>query len=166
MITMIACTEMNYGIGDSNGNLLFDIPKDLAHFKSITTGRIVVMGRKTWESLPKKPLPKRKNYVLTNDKNYVANGAKLIHSIEEVLELSKKHDIYIIGGGELYNQFMEHADRLIMTHVHEINIDARVFFPNIEVREWKLVKATKHDADEENPHNFTFATYERKRDQV
>lgn len=161
-ITMIAVTEMNYGIGNSDNELLFNLPKDMAHFKAITSGKVVVMGRKTWESLPKKPLLKRKNYILTSDENYVANGAKIITSVEDVLKLSKTHEVFIIGGGNVYNQFMEHADKLIITHVHAIELSARVFFPQIDVREWKLVKAEKHDADEKHAHNFTFATYERK----
>ncbi|AYP68288.1 dihydrofolate reductase [Bacillus phage vB_BcoS-136] len=164
MITLIACVEMNDGIGDAEGNLLFNYPKDMQHFKSITTGKVVVMGRKTWESLPKKPLPKRKNYVLTTDTSYDAIGAKVVHDIDEILELAKSHDVYIIGGGEVYYQFMEHADKLILTHVHHIDFNARVFFPKVEVREWKLVKATKHEADDKHEHPFTFAFYERKKD--
>lgn len=164
MITMIACTDINDGIGDAEGNLLFKIPLDMAHFKSITSGKIVVMGRKTWESLPKKPLPKRKNYVLTTDKSFTVLGAtKVVHSIEEVVELGKHHDIYIIGGGEVYSQMLPYADRLIMTHVHTINHNAEVFFPKIDVKEWKLVNALKNEASKKFPHSFTFATYERKK---
>lgn len=162
-ITLIATVEMNDGISDSEGNLLFNYPKDIKHFNSITNGKIVVMGRKTWESLPKRPLPRRKNYVLTTDTKYDAIGAKLVHDIDEVLELSKKHDIFIIGGGEVFYQFMEYADKLILTHVHTLDFNARVFFPKVEVKEWKLVKAKKHEADEKHSSPFTFATYERKK---
>lgn len=162
MITMIACTDINDGIGDAKGNLLFNIPLDMAHFKSITSGKIVVMGRKTWDSLPKRPLPKRKNYVLTTDKSFTVKGAtKVINSIEEVVELGKSHDVYIIGGGEIYSQMLEHADKLIITHVHTINQDAEVFFPKYDAKEWKIVSGLKNDADEFFPHSFTFATYER-----
>ena len=84
-IILISAIAMDFGIGDENGNLLFDLPKDLEHFKSITTGKTVVMGRKTWDSLPIKPLPKRKNYILTRDKDFkVEKKASVLHSIEDV----------------------------------------------------------------------------------
>lgn len=162
-IILVACTDMNYGLGDKEGNLLFDLPKDMARFKAITTGKHVVMGKKTWDSLPVKPLPKRKNYVLTRDESFEVKGkTTVMHSIDEVLEMSKKKDVYVIGGGEIYNQFMEHADTLLITHVHNINMDARVFFPEIDIREWKLVKVQPQKADDKHAHSFTFATYERK----
>lgn len=162
-IIMIACLDMNFGIGDDKGNLLFDLPKDMEHFKSITTGKTVVMGRKTWDSLPVKPLPKRKNIVLTKDESFKVEGnAKVVNSIEEVLELSKSKDIYIIGGAEIYNQFMPHADKLILTHVHSVNFSGRVFFPEYDMQEWIPVgKFQKHEVDEKHLHSFTFATYER-----
>jgi len=162
MIIMVAVTDMNWGIGNARGELLFDLPKDLKHFKSTTSGKHVVMGRKTWESLPVKPLPKRKNYVLSNDRDYAITGrTKVLHSIDEVLELSKDKDVYIIGGGEIYKQFMPIADKLIITHVHAIEISARTFFPEIDIREWKLVNAQKNEEDKKHKHSFTFATYER-----
>lgn len=163
MITLIACTEMNMGIGNANGELLFKLPKDMKHFKSVTSGKVVVMGRKTWDSLPKKPLEKRKNYVLTNDKSFSATGVKVIHSIEEILKLSKTHEVFVIGGGEVYQQMMEHADKLIITHVHVMDMSARTFFPEIDVREWKLVNVQKHVADKLNKHDLTFARYERQK---
>lgn len=164
-ITLVSCTDMNFGIGDENNQLLFHLPKDLKHFKSVTSGRIVVMGRKTWESLPKKPLPKRKNYVLTRDKSFNPVGAKVLHSIEDVVELGKTHDIYVIGGGEVYEQLMPYADKIIMTHVHTVSNKATVFFPDFNHEEWKIVKESmkKHKADEQHEHSFTFATYIRKK---
>jgi len=165
-ITLIACTEINGGIGDNENNLLFDLPRDRKHFMSATSGKVVVMGRKTWDSLPddKRPLPKRKNYVLTRDLDWSAEGAKTVNSVREVLELAKTRDVFIIGGGEIYEQFMPHADRLIMTHVHTVHFDARVFFPEIDVRQWHLVHAQKNEEDEKHPHEFTFATYTRRTD--
>lgn len=163
MIILVACTDVNNGIGNESGGLLFDLPKDMAHFKSITTGKHVVMGRKTWDSLPVKPLPKRKNYVLTNDESFDVKGkTKVLNSIEEVLAMAKSKDVYIIGGGEIYNQFIDHADRLIITHVHTVDLSARVFFPEIDVRQWKIKGVKPNKADDKHAHNFTFATYERK----
>lgn len=162
MITLIACIDMADGIGDENGNLLFNIPKDMKHFQSITSGKIVVMGRKTWDSLPKKPLAKRKNYILTRDETFSPTGAKVIHDIEEVIKLGKTHDVMVIGGGEVYSQLIPHADKLILTHVHEFNFKARTFFPEYDPQDWKPTNIQKHEADKKNPHSFTFATYERR----
>ena len=161
-ITLIACLDMNNGIGDGEGNLLFNLPRDMQHFKTVTSGKIVVMGRKTWDSLPKKPLEKRKNYVLTMDESFSPVGAKVLHNIDEVLELGKKHDVYVIGGGEIYYQLIDDADRLMITHVHTINHNAKVHFPDFGVRDWKITSMTKNDADEKHQYSFTFATYERK----
>lgn len=163
MIILVACTDMNDGIGRDNGELLFDLPKDMKHFKSITTGKHVVMGRLTWDSLPVKPLPKRKNYVLTDNKNFEVDGnTKLVHSIEEVLELAKNKDVYIIGGGHVYYQFMPYADKLIITHVHHIDHTATVYFPDIDRDVWKPTSLQKNEADENHAHSFTFTTYEKR----
>ncbi|QPK89701.1 dihydrofolate reductase [Bacillus velezensis] len=162
-ITLIACVDINNGIGDAEGNLLYKIKKDMKHFKSITSGKIVVMGRKTWDSLPKKPLEKRKNYVLTMDESFDPVGAKVLHDINEVIELGKKHDVYVIGGGEIYYQTIDFADKLILTHVHEINTKSRVFFPDVDYRVWKLKNIQEHDKSDEHDFTFAFATYEKKK---
>ena len=166
-ITLIACIDMGFGIGDKEGNLLFDLPKDMQHFKSVTTGKTVVMGRKTWDSLPKKPLPKRKNYVLTKDESFTPEGnAKVLHSVEEVLEMSKSRDIFICGGGEIYKEFMPHADNLIITHVHVVNMQGRVFFPDIDPKEWDIKSMVKHEEDDNHEHSFTFTHYVRQQDKT
>jgi dihydrofolate reductase len=162
MITMIACLEINNGIADKDGNLLFNLPNDMAHFKAMTSGKHVVMGRKTWDSLPKKPLPKRKNYVLTKDETFKVDGkTKILHSIEEVLALAKNEDVWVIGGGEIYNQMLPFADKLIITHVHTANIEARVFFPDLDVREWNVVELQKNEANGKHEFAYSFATYAR-----
>lgn len=160
-ITLVACLDMNFGIGNEEGELLYNIPKDMKNFKAITTGKVVVMGRKTWDSLPKKPLPKRKNYVLTRDKEFSHIGAKVIHSIEDVLKLAKTNEVMVIGGGNVYEQLLPYANRMILTHVHEVNIEARVFFPQYEDKEWTPTSLVKHEATGGFP-SFTFATYVRK----
>lgn len=161
-LTLISCVDINNGIANGNGELLFNFPNDMKHFKSVTSGKIVVMGRKTWESLPKKPLEKRKNYVVTMDKHFNPVGAKTLHSIEEIIELGKKHDVYVIGGGEIYHQTIDYADRLLLTHVHVVDYSAKVHFPDYDVREWKLSKMQENEADEKHPHRYTFAEYKRK----
>lgn len=164
MITMIVVADINYGIGNKNGELLFNLPKDMAHFKSVTSGKHVVMGRKTWDSLPQKPLPKRKNYVLTHDEDFEVKGkTQVLHSVEEVLEIAKKREIFIIGGGEVYKQFLPHADRLIMTHVHTIDLEARVFFPEFNIHEWTMSKSKKNEIDDKHKYSFTITTYEKRK---
>lgn len=163
MLSLIACIDMNNGIGNKNNDLLFNLPKDKQFFKSVTSGKHVVMGRKTWDSLPIKPLPKRKNYVLTHNESFAPDGAKVIHSMEEALNLARSREVFIIGGGEVYKQFMPYADKLILTQVHTIDFSARVFFPEFTPEEWKLTNMVKHEADEKHPFSFTFATYIRKK---
>jgi dihydrofolate reductase len=161
-IILVAVTEINNGIANALGELLFDLPKDMKRFKEITTGKTVVMGRKTWDSLPVKPLPKRKNYVLTTDDEFEVKGrTKVLHSIDEVLELGRKGDVYVIGGGQVYYQLMPYADKLMMTHVHVRDDSAKVFFPQITVEDWKIVKSTKHEADKKHKYSFAFTEYER-----
>jgi dihydrofolate reductase len=154
---------MKSGIGTDNGELLFNLPKDMNHFKSATSGKIVVMGRKTWDSLPKKPLVKRKNYVLSNDVGFNPIGAKVISSIDEVVKLGETHDVFVIGGGSIYEQLIPYADRLMLTQVHAFNFSATVFFPDFSPKEWKIVKGSmkKHEQDSTHEHSFTFATYLR-----
>lgn len=164
MITMIACVDINNGIGNSEGGLLFKIEEDLKHFKSVTSGKIVVMGRKTWVSLPKKPLEKRKNYILTRDKSFQPIGAKVVHSVEEVLKLSKKNDVFIIGGGEVYELFLEYADKIILTHVHTTHPDVAVKFPEISPKEWKIKSSQHHTIDDPFRllDSYSFTYYEKK----
>ncbi|MDS7057075.1 dihydrofolate reductase [Klebsiella pneumoniae] len=164
MISLIACTDINLGIGNKDNDLLFDLPADRRHFRQLTKNKIVVMGRKTWESLPedKRPLDKRENYVLTRDKDFVAEGATVIHSIDEILELGKgKKEVFIMGGGELYKQMMPYAEMMYLTHVHSISVEGRVFFPDYGVDQWKHLTSVKHKADKKHAHSFTFATYKR-----
>ncbi|AZU98900.1 putative dihydrofolate reductase [Bacillus phage pW2] len=165
MISIIACVDMGMGIGDENNSLLFDLPSDRKYFRQKTKKKIVVMGRKTWESLPKRPLDQRENYVLTRDKDYVAEGATVIHSIDDIVELGKgKTEVFVMGGGELYKEMMPLADKLYMTHVHTVNFDARVFFPDFGI-EWKQTSSIKHKANKKHKYSFTFAEYVRAEDE-
>jgi dihydrofolate reductase len=150
---------MNNGIGDKDGNLLFNIEQDMKRFVSATSGKHVVMGRKTWDSLPNKPLKNRKNYVLTMDEEFEAEGATVLKSIDEVVELAKGRDVFIIGGGEIYYQTIDIADKLLITHVHVINENARVFFPDFGSKDWKIKNHEQHKVDD---FTFAFANYERK----
>lgn len=160
-IILIAMTDSNYGIGDAKGNLLYKLPKDMGHFKTTTEGHAVVMGRKTYDSLKKKPLPNRDNYVLSRNESLKIDGVTVIHSIEDVLLKALKEDIYIIGGGEVYAQFIPYADKLILTHVHNESKKATTFFPEYSINDWKIVEAKENKANKSHKYPFVFATYER-----
>lgn len=134
MITMIACVDKNMGLGKDN-RLLVHLPKDLQHFKKTTMGYICVFGRKTFESLPVKPLPNRKNVVLTRDPNWSHVGCVTVNNIDKVLDMSKNYRVFICGGGKVYEQFMPFADELIISHVNGY-FEADTFFPTINEIDW------------------------------
>jgi dihydrofolate reductase len=134
MIKIIACLDANGGIGKDN-RLLTHLPKDLKHFKETTKGHICVFGRKTFESLPRRPLEGRKTVILTNNKNYTQTGCKVVHEIKDILDISKQLDVYICGGAEVYKQFMPYADELIISQIEE-EFDADTFFPEIDEKTW------------------------------
>lgn len=160
-LTLVACLDVNSGIGDGE-NLLFHLPNDLKRFKSITSGKVVVMGRKTWDSLPIKPLPKRKNFVLTMNEEFVAEGATVIHDIEDILEMSKTKEVFVIGGSELYFQLIDEADYMMLTHVHTFSPNAKNHFPDFDSKTWKVDgELVKNESDSEHEHAFTYANYKR-----
>lgn len=160
MIILIACLDMNNGIGDNSGNLLFEISEDMKHFRETTENNIVVFGRKTAESLPnKKPLPNRRNILLTRSDENSLSGFETVTDINYILELSKDSDVYICGGGEIYEIFMPHAEKMVLTQVHAINMNAEVFFPDFTHKDWLIKDMNKGESD--NP-SLMFATYLRK----
>jgi len=165
-IILMALVDTENGIGDGQGNRLYEIPNDTIKVLEVTVGKHVVMGRKTWDGLTKKPLPKRKNYVLSHNESFQPEGrTKVLRSIDEVLELAKGRDVYVLGGGEVFEQLMPHAEGLMLTHIHDEHPFANVFFPRIDVREWKLVRVKEHDAstEEGNKHpSYTFAVYKKR----
>jgi dihydrofolate reductase len=166
-IIMVAMVDTNYGIGDGKGNTLFGFPKYVKHFNELTANKHVVMGRKTWETLMVKPLPKRKNYVLTSDKSFKVKGrTKVLHSIDDVIKLGKHVDVYVIGGGEVYEQLLPYADIVHLTHVHFEHNRADVFFPELPPTDWKVTSMNKQEPDEFVPVSFAFTQYSRKSDKV
>ncbi len=153
MIALIAALSENSCIG-KNGTLPWHIPEDMEHFRKLTNGKTIIMGRKTWESIPEKyrPLPHRKNIIITRNTDYsVPEGVTIYHSIEEALE-HETGEIMIIGGGELYAQSIEKADTLYITHVRGIIEDGTAFFPVINPATWK-------EAEREDHEHFSFVTY-------
>ena len=161
MISIIVAVSENYAIG-KKGDLLCHLPADLKHFKEITSGKTVLMGERTFFSLPKHPLPNRRNIVLTDVPGKTFEGAETVYSIPELLaKVTDEEEAFVIGGGMVYRQMMPLADKLYITHIHHRWDDADTFFPEIKESEWKLLSAEKHFADENNPYPFTFAEYIR-----
>ncbi len=161
MISIIVAVSDDLGIGKDN-ELLWRIPEDLKRFKKLTMGKTIIMGKKTWESLPKKPLPGRKNIVLTDITGEIIDNAVTAYSIEDALgKCEKDEEIFVIGGGSIYRQFMPVANSLYITHVHK-KAPADVFFPEIDKRYWKVIEKTEYVSEDENRIPYSYVIYERK----
>ena len=161
MLSIIVAISENNAIGKA-GDLLCYLPDDLKHFKALTMGATVVMGKKTFFSLPRRPLPNRRNIVLTRDGSFTYENTEVAHSIEELQKmLTADEKVFIIGGGEVYKQFMPLAEELHITHIHHTWEDADTFFPEIDSTIWQCVNEERHEADEKHAYAFTFATYKR-----
>ncbi len=161
MITIICALAANRAIGHEN-KLLYYLPSDLRRFKALTTGHTIIMGRRTFESLPKGALPNRRNIVLTRRSDFECPGAEVFPSLEAALAAcSTEEDIYIIGGESVYAEALPLADRLCLTHIAATPTDADAFFPEFDVTEWRLVASESHDVDEKHAVPYTFADYER-----
>ncbi len=162
MLTLICALAENRGIGFEN-KLLFYLPADLKRFKELTTGHTIIMGRKTFESLPKGALPKRRNIVLTRNADAKFDGAESFSSLPEALAACKDEEhIYVIGGASVYAEALPLAERLCLTHIHALPKQADVFFPDFEPDEWKITFSEHHDADEKNVCPYSFVDYLRK----
>ena len=137
MISIIVAVSEDLGIGKDN-ELLWHISEDLKRFKRLTWGNAVIMGKKTWESLPRKPLPGRKNIVLTDNPKELIENSVTAYSIDDALnKCASDEEIFIIGGGSIYRQFMPVADRLYITHVHK-KAPADIYFPEIDMNIWEI----------------------------
>jgi dihydrofolate reductase len=160
-IAIVAVLDQANGIGKDN-KLLCHLPADLRRFKQLTTGHSIIMGRKTFESLPNGPLPNRKNIIITRDKNFLADGCKLIHSVIEAFEICKNEEkVFVIGGGQIYQMFFQHADILHITRIHHV-FDADTFFPEIKNEEWFEKSKTDYQPDEKNKYQYSFIDYFKK----
>lgn len=161
MISLIAAIGKNNELGKGN-TLLWHMPADMKHFIKITSGHPVIMGRKTFESIGR-PLPNRRNIVITRDQNYKKGGIEITHSLEEALNLfkNKNEEIFIIGGAEIYKQAISFADKLYITHIEAEDSKADAFFPEIIPAVWNETLHEEHKKNEKNPFDYTFSTYEK-----
>ncbi|WP_374464954.1 dihydrofolate reductase [Chryseobacterium sp.] len=160
MTTIVVAMGEKNEIGFEN-QLLWHLPKDLKHFKEITSGHPVIMGRKTYESIGK-ALPNRTNIVVSRKKDWFEEGILIVGSIKEALKFAKKIDeeVFVIGGGNIYEQTMDVVDRLEVTLV-KADLEADTFFPKIDPKIWKKTNETCHEKDEKNGYDFCFQTFER-----
>ena len=150
MISLIVAVDEKGGIG-YDGQLLAHIPEDLQRFKSLTTGHIVIMGRKTWDSLPRKPLSNRRNIVISNQKQ--ENFMTIPECLEEIKDI--KDEVFVIGGGKIYKYFLPKADRIYITLIHKSFDKVDTYFPAIDKKEWTIIEYIQNNKE------YTFITVDR-----
>ncbi len=162
MISIIAAVDRHMGIGYQN-ELLFWLPNDLKRFKALTTGNTIIMGRKTFESLPKGALPNRRNVVLSSRSDLSFPGAEVFPSIEDALKSCRPDEhVFIIGGASVYNQALSFADELCLTEVDAEAPQVDVYFPNLDLNVWQEKSRESHFVDEKHPCPYAFVDYVRR----
>ncbi len=158
---LVACDE-NRVIGKDN-QLIWHLPADLKRFKSLTTGHVILMGRKTYESIGK-PLPNRTTIVITRQADFQAEGTITAHSVDEAILKAKslsREDIFIVGGAEIYTLSLALADQILLTQLHDF-FDGDAYFPEISAETWEIVARERGLTDEKNPFQYSFITYQKK----
>lgn len=172
MVMAIVGAGMNNEIG-MEGHMPWNIREDLLHFKELTTGHPVIMGRKTWESLPKRPLPGRRNIVVTRNPEYVAEGAETARSLREAVEMSRAESPFIIGGGEIYREALPLCSRVYVTRVFASFPEADTFFPELSPDKWMMTSASQIMTSKSEPterlasssgERYRFEVYESRTD--
>lgn len=159
-LSIIVAVAQNYAIGRDN-NLLWHISADLKRFKSLTTDHAVIMGRRTYESLPKKPLPKRRNIILTHDADFQPEGVEVAHTLQQAFALVRnEEEAFVIGGANLYQQILPFARRLYVTWVYS-DFDADAYFPQIDKSVFRLISQTSKETDDASGLIYNYADYER-----
>ncbi len=173
ILSIISAIGKNNEIGKRNA-LLWNLPADMKHFKETTSGHTVIMGQKTFESLGTgpdgqlgRPLPNRRNIILTKDEFLKREGIEIVYSVSELMDLlqkteSKDSECFIIGGGQIYKLFIDIADRLYITHVDQFFPEADTFFPEIDITKWEKTSGEKYPRDEKNNYDLEFAIYNKK----
>lgn len=158
-LTAIAAMTTKRVIG-LNNQLPWRLPADLKHFKHLTTGHAIIMGRKTFESIGR-PLPNRRNIVLTRDVGFVAEGCEVAHDVTGALaKLAHDEEAFIIGGAEVYRLFMPLVSRLQLTLI-DADISGDTYFPELELADWQVTREEHHQADSENQYHYSFIQYDK-----
>ncbi len=162
-LSLIAAVANNNVIGKEN-RLLWKMPVDLKHFRKITMGHTMIMGRKTFESIGK-PLDGRKTIVVTNQENYDAKGAEVVHSVHEAIKLTKaEKEVFVVGGAQIYEQCIDlyFTRRLYITRIYA-NFEGDAFFPDIDEEKWDLEELEEFEPDEKNKYPYAFLKYKKKK---
>lgn len=161
-LSIICALTQNSAIGNKGG-LLYYLPADLKHFKNLTTGHTIVMGRKTFESLPKGALPNRRNVVITRQTDYAAPNIEVFHSFDEALQAcATDEEVFILGGESVYEVALPKADRLCLTHIEATPDEADTFFPAYDASQWIIESEEHYQPDEKNRLPYSFINYIRK----
>ena len=165
ILSIISAIGKNNEIGKAN-TLLWNLPADMKHFKETTNGHTIIMGQKTFESIGR-PLPNRRNIILTKDEFFKREGIEIVYSVPELMDLLQKtegkdSECFVIGGGQIYKLFIDIADRLYITHVNQSFPNADTFFPDIDTTKWEKTSGEKYPRDEKNNYDLEFAIYNKK----
>jgi dihydrofolate reductase len=164
IISLIVAADERNAIG-RGGTMPWHLPDEWKYFRDTTMGKPVIMGRKTWESIPeaRRPLPGRRNIVVTRQEGYDAPGAEVVPGVDEAVKSASvsSDEVFIIGGSQLYGYGMEIADRLYFTRVHTEIEGADAFFPDVNFLDWREVSRIEHPADEKHAYSFTQMVFER-----
>lgn len=160
IISFVVAMGKNRVIGKNN-SLPWTMPADMKHFKDLTSGKPVIMGRKTFESIGK-PLPKRKNIIITRDKNYSAEDCIIVNSVDEALNAAADaEEVMVIGGSQIYKEFLPKASKMYLTII-DADFQGDAYFPKYDVTEWEETAYEEHEKDAQNPYGYAFITLERK----
>ena len=161
MLTLIAAASENNALGKDN-DLVWHLPDDFKRFKALTSGHYIIMGRKTFESFPK-PLPNRTHVIITRQNDYEApEGCIVVNSLKKAIEVCPENEeVFIIGGGQIYKQSIEIADKIELTRVHTI-VEADAFFPEIDETVWEAIQSEYHPNDDKHKYDFTYLTFVKR----
>jgi dihydrofolate reductase len=157
-ISFIFAMDRNRAIGVNN-KLPWHLPGDLKFFKNVTMGHPILMGRKTYESIGK-PLPGRRNVILTQNTAYQAEGCEVIHSVDEAIEAFRDQELFVIGGAEIFKLFTSHVNRMYITYIED-EFEADTFMSDLDLSNWTLVSSEQGERNEKNPYEYYFRIYER-----
>lgn len=160
-IHAIVAVASDWAIG-RQGDLLCHLPADMRHFKETTMGHSIIMGRKTFESFPRRPLPGRQNIVITRNPDWQSPGVTVVHSLDEAIAAAQTDVAFVIGGAQVYEQALPRVDVLHLTVIHARWATADAFFPALDMAKWEEVEREHHGSDHKNAYEFDFITLKRK----
>ena len=158
----IVAVASDWAIG-RQGGLLCHLPADMRHFKEVTMGHSIVMGRKTFDSFPRRPLPGRQNIVITRNADWQYPGVTVAHSLDDAIAVAHTDTVFVIGGAQVYEQALPLVDVLHLTCIHARWASADVFFPALDMNEWQEVNREHHNSDHRNAYEFDFITLKRRK---